>query len=1693
MLFRLVLLIVLLGASRLGSAAPDPDNSGLFTRPDTAAPVSDVAGVTDPGEPVSTAAGTRQYRAIRVRVVHIDIEKIQSLRQDILGPEGSTTQTLNLFDDAAFEAIFEQVVPARSGFALHGRLAGVESGTATLVARGAVVTGTVHTPIASYTIRPLADGLHEIAEVDPTRPDDGPLPPEDAPVDFFEEASEPRPRGRNRSSNLVAPGIDAAPTIQPAAPPLPSVGHNPWQPQGPGARGRKGGLFDGQVDNVEPNNAVIGAIHTLLAHPSNADILYIGATNGGVWKTTNATAEDPDWVPLTDDMGSLSIGAMAFDPANPEIVLVGIGRASSYGLRGGDRNGLLLTRDGGENWTRIDPPALIDMNVSGVSISGDRLLVAGNGYTVFTAHRGVLLSDDGGATWSAIAGEDGLPPLRGVFDLVDDPTDPDRFYVSVQFVGIFRSDDGGASWTHVSAGDETIQAAMTDFSNNNAEMAVARNGRVYLAVMVGGQAHYIGFTDDQGGTWTGMDLPQTPESDGDIEGLNPRFKPGAQGYIHFSIRADPTDPDIVYVGGDRQDTPFPNYIGARNFTGRLFRGNADVSPTGEVPSPQWDHLTHSAFISGIPEGGTRSNSSPHADSREMAFDAAGDLIEVDDGGIYRRTSPRDNSGDWFSLNGNLQITEMHDVAYDTLSNVIVSGNQDVGTSGQSAANSLYWDSVIDGDGGDVVIDVSDAPAQSVRYLSAQYLRAFRRLVYDAENRLLEASFPRLLVQGDVPLPSWDPGLQFVQRFELNAADPGRAVLGASALYETFDDFETLVEAFVPDRELDPFDRVRATGVGCPGNPALLYVGHGSRAPRVSVRRSEPLDSSDGFEATEYPGASPVDLVINPDDCETVYVIDTRQVWSSHDSGATWQEITGNLTEVPVRYPNLRTLEFVPAGEVFREAAIAVGGRGGVQVMDVTREGEWYDLGGELPDVPVFDLDYDLQDRVLVAGTLGRGAWLVLSSAPILLGVIGEQVLEIGDDVDLDVSALFYSIQGTLTYTVESSDPSVASATVAGTDVSVTTLRAGAVTITITATDGDGLTGTYTFTATVGTVASFDAAPDPVPEGAAVTLTIKLNRAVESTIDIDYTVVPGDDADTAGADDRDHDLNAGTLSFAPGDTSGVIDIAINDDDEIEPVREAFTVQLQAPDNEAWGIGLVSAVTVRINEGVCDRTPEIRDAIRRGEPCAGVSELDMASIHSLELEALGIVDLQSLDLLGLHALTRLELLNNPLTTLPEGLLGGLSRLTTLEIAHNRLQTLPGNLFGDVPRLLTLNLHENRLQTLAEGTFDGLVALNRLNLTGNMLAALPATVFDGLTGLKVLHLNRNQLTELPAGVFDELVELNILDLGENLLGALPERVFDSLKEVNALFLHNNKITALPEDTFGGLDNLGLLWLSQNDLGELPAGVFADLDLLDRLYLDGNQLRALPPGLFAGMELDLLHLHGNPGAPFTLELQPVRTDTADLHAPGPAAVAATVVEGAPFPMQARVAAKGGALSADTLEIPVGGTLSNTIAVEETGGKSMIELLDVSPVPALRCRSVPCFQGIRTAAGDPIWLFPGPGITQPITDQLVDPGSPSLTVDLADVFSADPGTTLTFSVVTSDAALVGVSLVGSILTITPDPDADEGEATLTVTATDSNGISSTLSFTVTVGLPASGLRGWRLAVLAEAAAKESTDVTESE
>jgi hypothetical protein len=698
------------------------------------------------------------------------------------------------------------------------------------------------------------------------------------------------------------------------------------------------------------------------AHPTDANILYVGGVNSGIWRTGNATAASPNWTPLTDNLPSLSIGALEFDPtdATNRTLVAGIGTFSSFALRGGPLTGILRTTNGGDNWMQLSHFLLVNQNISGVAARGATLLASSSG-------GGVFRSADRGFNWVQVSGASGSGlPAGGAFDLVGVPGNLNRFYVSIQRIGIFRSDDGGATWTNISSGNTTLNGAITNAQNANAEMAVASNGRLYVIIANGSpraQAQYIGFTDNPAATapaWTAMDLPRTTESNGATVGLHP----GGQGFIHLSIAVDRNDPNTIYVAGDRQETgtdpPFttPNFIGARAFSGRLFRGDTRVAPTGAVPSPQWEHLTHSNSIAQIPGGGTANSSSPHADSREMVIDAGGDLIEVDDGGIYRRTSPQNNTGDWFSINGDIQTTEFHDIAYDTNTNtLIVGGSQDNGISVQTANGSVTWKLIGGGDGGDVAVDnvTNAASNQSIRYLSSQNLGSFRREIYDANNNRIGQA---LLVSITDP--------QFVTPVELNAITPTRLVIGGlNSVYESFNQGTSITEINGPGANRN------AMAYGAADNPDALYVGSGS-AVFLRATAGAALTQTAALPT----GADTVrDVVMDPNNSRSAFAVDNNQVFRTTNAGASWTDITGNLLGLgPVEF---NTTVFVARAANNPGDMLLVGTNAGVFVaFRSSGFTTWNKLGIGLPKALVMDLDYDVADDVLVAGTLGRGAWTI---------------------------------------------------------------------------------------------------------------------------------------------------------------------------------------------------------------------------------------------------------------------------------------------------------------------------------------------------------------------------------------------------------------------------------------------------------------------------------------------------------------------------------------------------------------------------------------------------------------------------------------------------------------------------------------------------------------------------------------------
>ncbi len=737
-----------------------------------------------------------------------------------------------------------------------------------------------------------------------------------------------------------------------------------WKPQGPGP------AVGGQTENVVPNDEVVGAIHTVLAHPTDPDTLYVGTVNGGVWRTKNATAPSPSWKALTDTMPTSAIGALEFDLADPQrrTIWAGVGRWSSFGRLGGNRVGLYVSKNAGNSWKLVDGGGvLFGKDISGVAARGDTIVIAVDLADVFTfGNIGIWRSTDGGDTWTQIgAGNGSATGLPGgvTHDLVGDAANPARLFTSVVFAGlvggvngVYRSMDTGATWTKVS--NAAMDALMPPTNvTNNVEFAVGTAGNVYAAIVNSGRLAGLFRSGDGGTTWTAMDRPLTGPN-------NVGIHPGGQGSLHLSIAADPADPNVVYVGGDRQPftleeglpfpPQFPNTIGAFNFSGRLFRCNASFAP-GSQCTP----LTHV---------GTASNSSPHADSREMVFDAAGNLIETDDGGVYKRTSPATAAGDWFSLNGDLQTSEQHDLSHDTNSDITFVGTQDNDDPHQGAPDFPQWFVLLSGDGGDTAVETQSlGPGFSTRYDSAQGLQAFVRTFWDAGNNLLGFVFPPLVPVGGSPAFVG----QFTTPVEINAVTPTRLILGgANGVYETFDQGDTIQRIATLVINGNGVDAVSYGGLG---NAELLVIGNGDRLFIRTAAHPAPLTQVLTFPGTGFVPARTVrDIVIDPNNAGAIYVTNLTDVFQTLDGGATWNTVTGDLqTFAPIA---LRAIAYVPRSGP--DQLVVSTFNGIYTAREDTGFTDWKPLGAQMPNVPIFDLHYDAQDDVLVAGTLGRGAWKV---------------------------------------------------------------------------------------------------------------------------------------------------------------------------------------------------------------------------------------------------------------------------------------------------------------------------------------------------------------------------------------------------------------------------------------------------------------------------------------------------------------------------------------------------------------------------------------------------------------------------------------------------------------------------------------------------------------------------------------------
>jgi uncharacterized repeat protein (TIGR01451 family) len=713
-------------------------------------------------------------------------------------------------------------------------------------------------------------------------------------------------------------------------------------------------LYNEGVANFVAMNGRIGALAI------RADGTFIlGGAQGGIWTFDGST-----WTPRTDNLPSLAIGALAIAPSNDSIVYAGTGE----GALSGDSyfgNGILKSTNGGTTWSHVSGNYFVGVSVSRLVVdptNSNHLFAAvlrgrGGARRVtppIHSQYGIWESRNGGVSWHLIKKTPN--GTNGATDLEMDPQNPRILYASFWQDQVYKSTDGGHHWTPIMnglpsqynvdnftrfsiaishpSGQSAVLYAGTDFIDSNGDYQLSRLFR----------------SDDQGGTWN--ELPTTGFGGNSDDSVLDYC--GGQCFYDNVVEADPTNPDIVYAGGQF------NY-GASS--GGIYRSD-DGGQT-------WKNLGWDL----------------HPDYHALAFDPndPNAILIGSDGGVWyspdgggRLPGALDEGDltatDWQSMNGGgLQIGQFTSIATNPMDpGSMWGGLQDNGTELDLGGGA--WLDMVGGDGGQVLVDPTDA-----NYVYGTYYNISPWRIDDGGTYLLNNSY----IRNGINLSDRSG---FYVPFALNQDDPSQLFLGTYRLYRTDNAKapsanDVLWHAISPDLTdgctgTAPNGAASCTlsAIGVGGGDAVYT---GSLDGRVYLSTDAQVSSSPSWDRIgkgRLPNRPVASIAVDRSNYRIAYIgyngynAATRgrpgHVFKTTDGGEHFKNISGNLPDSPVNsvvldpaYPN----------------TIYVGTDVG---PFVTYDGghHWNAMGSGFPIVSIWQLDLDPSHRTIAAGTHGRGVF-----------------------------------------------------------------------------------------------------------------------------------------------------------------------------------------------------------------------------------------------------------------------------------------------------------------------------------------------------------------------------------------------------------------------------------------------------------------------------------------------------------------------------------------------------------------------------------------------------------------------------------------------------------------------------------------------------------------------------------------------
>ncbi|XP_077290799.1 toll-like receptor Tollo [Arctopsyche grandis] len=203
-----------------------------------------------------------------------------------------------------------------------------------------------------------------------------------------------------------------------------------------------------------------------------------------------------------------------------------------------------------------------------------------------------------------------------------------------------------------------------------------------------------------------------------------------------------------------------------------------------------------------------------------------------------------------------------------------------------------------------------------------------------------------------------------------------------------------------------------------------------------------------------------------------------------------------------------------------------------------------------------------------------------------------------------------------------------------------------------------------------------------------------------------------------------------------------------------------------------------------------------------------------------------------------------------------------IIVMDLSRNNIENLPSGVFSGLTKLQKIYLHGNGLSTIADRVLEGLTALTTIRLSDNRLRSLPPELFADTRDVKEVYLSNNSINVLAPGLFGELTQLLVLDLSRNELTQewINTATFDGLARLYVLDLSNNRIAKLETSVFRALYNLQVLRISDNFIESIPENVFNALYSLHTLVLSNNRLASIESNTFQGLSaLVMLSIDNN------------------------------------------------------------------------------------------------------------------------------------------------------------------------------------------------------------------------------------------